>query len=137
MKTDWNEIVIAVEARAQGRCEYCRMHQALQGATFHVEHIRPRSRGGSLGLDNLAWCCPSCNLHKSDRVEAPDPDSGRMTPLFNPRAQNWREHFYWDRFRLMARTPTGRATLQTLDLNHPRRLLVRRAESRFSLFPPD
>ena len=132
-----NEIAVAVEARAQGRCEYCRMHQALQGATFHVEHIQPRSRGGSSELHNLAWCCPSCNLHKSDRVEAPDPDTGRTVPLFNPRTQNWREHFYWDRFRMMARTPMGRAILQTLDLNHPRRLLVRRAEARFSLFPPE
>lgn len=28
-----------VRRRAQGRCEYCRMSQALQGATFHIEHI--------------------------------------------------------------------------------------------------
>lgn len=35
------EIVREVEARAGRRCEYCRMHQALQGATFHVEHIIP------------------------------------------------------------------------------------------------
>jgi hypothetical protein len=35
-----------VETRTGGRCEYCRMHQALQGATFHLEHILPQSRGG-------------------------------------------------------------------------------------------
>jgi 5-methylcytosine-specific restriction endonuclease McrA len=58
-----------VEARAAGRCEYCRMHQSLQGATFHVEHIVPRSRGGPAQLDNLAWACPSCNLRKANRAE--------------------------------------------------------------------
>jgi 5-methylcytosine-specific restriction endonuclease McrA len=58
-----------VEARARERCEYCRMHQSLQGATFHVEHIMPRARGGLTQLDNLAWACPSCNLHKSNRTD--------------------------------------------------------------------
>ena len=33
------EIALQVEARAASRCEYCGMHQALQGGTFHVEHI--------------------------------------------------------------------------------------------------
>ena len=45
------------------------MHQSLQGATFHVEHIVPRCLGGLSKLENLAWACPSCNLHKSNRVE--------------------------------------------------------------------
>jgi hypothetical protein len=41
--SSWAETVRQVEDRAQQRCEYCRMHQALQGATFHVEHIVPSS----------------------------------------------------------------------------------------------
>lgn len=49
----WAEITRQVKARAEGHCEYCRMHQGLQGATFHVEHIRPGSRGGTSNLDNL------------------------------------------------------------------------------------
>jgi len=36
------------------------MHESLQGATFHVEHIVPRSAGGSDTMDNLALACPSC-----------------------------------------------------------------------------
>ena len=59
-----------VEDRAGGRCEYCRMHQSLQGATFHIEHIVPSSRGGFSEPDNLAGACPSCNLRKSDRIDA-------------------------------------------------------------------
>jgi len=31
--SSWSEIVVQVEARAASRCEYCRMHQALQGGT--------------------------------------------------------------------------------------------------------
>lgn len=132
----WEEAAVAVEARAGSRCEYCRMHGSLQGATFHVEHVVPRSRGGTSDLANLAWCCPSCNLHKSDRVEAADPADGTPAPLFNPRQQSWEEHFRWEGNRLLGRTPAGRATATALSLNHPRRLLIRQAEAHFGLFPP-
>jgi len=130
------EAMRAVGVRAGGRCEYCRMHQALQGATFHVEHIRPRSRGGSSDLDNLAWCCPGCNLHKADRVEARDPESDADAPLFHPRRDVWSEHFLWHDFSLVGRTPSARATIAARDLNHPRRELIRRAEGLFGWFPP-
>ena len=66
--TSWSEIERQVEQRAAGQCEYCQMHQSLQGATFHVEHIIPRSLGGRSEIENLAWACPSWNLHKSNRV---------------------------------------------------------------------
>jgi len=130
------EVVRLVCQRAEERCEYCRMHQSLQGATFHVEHIIPGSRGGSSDLDNLAWACPGCNLHKSDRIEVPDPDSSCLVRLFHPRADNWPEHFCWEDFRLVGRTPIGRATVFGLELNHPRRLRIRQAEVLFGLFPP-
>ncbi len=133
----WAETARLVETRAGQRCEYCRMHQALQGATFHVEHVVPSSRGGSDGQENLALACPSCNLHKSDRVEVPDPDSGATAPLFNPRRGNWSDHFRWNGCRVVGVTPVGRATVFALDLNHPRRLLIREAEEMFGLFPPE
>jgi hypothetical protein len=132
----WTQISRDVEVRAQQRCEYCRMHQALQGATFHVEHILPSSQGGPSDLANLAWACPSCNLHKSDRTLVPDPDSTLMVPLFHPRNDRWIDHFQWDGRRVLGRTPVGRATVFALDLNSPRRLLIRQAEELFGLFPP-
>ncbi|MFH1924635.1 MAG: HNH endonuclease signature motif containing protein [Planctomycetota bacterium] len=134
--TSWDEIRRQVRQRAAGRCEYCRMHQALQGATFHVEHVVPRSQGGASNLENLAWACPGCNLCKSNRVEVPDPETGQLVPLFNPRRDRWRDHFQWKDYRLVPRSPIGRATTVALDLNHPRRIRIRQAEARFDLFPP-
>ena len=134
--TSWQETLQLVEARAGGRCEYCCMHQALQGATFHVEHIIPSSRGGNSEPDNLAWACPGCNLRKSDLTEVPDPDSAGVVPLFNPRQQRWSEHFHWAGYQLVGLTPPGRATVLALDVNHSRRLLIRQAEELFGLFPP-
>ena len=112
------------------------MHQSLQGATFHVEHVTPSSKGGPTTLENLAWCCPSCNLHKADRTEGIDPDTAAVVPLFHPRRDRWGEHFNWDGTELVGHTPTARATIAALDLNGDRRQRIRMAEARFDLFPP-
>jgi hypothetical protein len=113
------------------------MHQSFQGATFHVEHVLPRAKGGPSDLDNLAWSCPTCNLHKSDRTEVIGPENATAVPLFNPRRDAWTEHFEWEGYRVVGKTPVCRASVLALDLNHPRRLLIRRAEQLFALFPPD
>ena len=134
--TSRRDIERQVEARAVGRCEYCRMYQSLQGATFHIEHVIPLSRGGHSQLENLAWACPSCNLHKANRLDAIDPDTGNRVPLFNPRSDYWDEHFRWDGYRIVGQTSIGRATVVALALNYPRRLQIRQAEELFDLFPP-
>jgi hypothetical protein len=113
------------------------MHEALQGATFHVEHVIPQSRGGRTVFENLAWACPGCNLHKADRVEVRDPESGRLISLFNPRTDLWRDHYEWSGYEISAFTATGRATIAALNLNHARRILIRRAEALFALFPAE
>ena len=136
MNTSWAETMRQVEERAGGRCEYCRMHQALQGATFHVEHVRPRAEGGSDDLDNLAWACPGCNLKKSDRQTILDPDTGALIPLFHPRVHIWSEHFSWSSYILVGLTTVGRTLIAAFDLNSERRQLIRRAEEQFGLFPP-
>jgi hypothetical protein len=135
--SSWVEISRLVETRAAGRCEYFRMHQALQGATFHIEHVIPSSRGGTSEEGNLAWACPGCNLRKSDRVEFLDPETGVDVPLFHPRKDHWPDHFCWEGYHLIGKTPPGRATILALDLNDARRLLIRCAEELFGLFPPE
>ena len=134
--TSWNEIGRQVERRARQRCEYCKMHQSLQGATFHIEHILPRSLGGTSVLDNLTWTCPSCNLHKSDRVVVQVAGETDAIRLFHPRRDRWIDHFQWEGYRAVARTLVGQTTIDLLQFNHERKLLIRRAEALFDLFPP-
>jgi 5-methylcytosine-specific restriction endonuclease McrA len=74
----------AIRLRAQERCQYCLMHERLQGATFHVEHVIPQSKGGESTLENLALACPGCNLHKADETRVPDPLTGEQVALFHP-----------------------------------------------------
>jgi hypothetical protein len=112
------------------------MHQSLQGATFHVEHIHPTAHGGSDELSNLALACPGCNLKKSDRREVCDPESGAMVSLFHPRTDRWEEHFRWEGYQIVGITSIGRALVASFDLNHLRRQRIRQAEEYFTLFPP-
>jgi hypothetical protein len=125
-----------VSDRAAGRCEYCLMHQTLQGATFHIEHIIPRSAGGTGHDSNLCLACPSCNLQKSSRISFLDVTTTEVMRLFHPRMDSWAENFEWSGFFMIGLTAIGRATIDALRLNAPRRLLIREAEGKFGLFPP-
>lgn len=137
MSVSWAERQRIVSDRAGQRCEYCQMYQDLQGAVFHVEHIVPKSVGGSDELDNLAWACPGCNLTKATRITALDPISGQEVRFFHPRQDQWREHVAGQGYQLVGLTPTGRALVAALNLNHERRVRIRHVEARFGLFPPE
>lgn len=131
------ELARAVLERAGDRCQYCLMDQALQGATFHIEHILPLSKGGQTHLANLALACPSCNLHKADQTAAIDPVTSAHVPLFHPLRQTWSDHFRFRGYQIEGLTPIGRATVAALDFKHPRRRDIRAAEERLGLYPPD
>lgn len=108
----------AVFARDGGSCQYCRLAQFGHGATFHIDHILPRSKGGPTSLDNLTLQCPNCSLHKADKIIAVDPDSGQSVALFHPLRQAWHEHFRLQKDGGCAGlTPVGRATVVALQMN--------------------
>lgn len=109
-----------VEARADGRCEYCQRYQDMIGETFfEVEHIVPRARGGLTVPHNLAFACRCCNLLKGDATEALDRRTGRRVPLFHPRRDRWGDRFRRsrDQVRIYGRTAIGRATVALLRFN--------------------
>jgi hypothetical protein len=108
-----------VRQRARLRCEYCHADERWQFVLFTIDHLVPRSAGGSDDEENLALACRNCNERRSNRSRAEDPVTGRIVPLFNPRLDRWADHFAWhvDRIRIVGLTPTGRATLVLLDMN--------------------
>jgi HNH endonuclease len=114
-----------VGARAGYRCEYCHLPEACVPVAFHMEHIVPRQHGGKNDTDNLAYACNRCNWHKGPNLTGIDPDSGQIVRLFDPRSQHWPDHFTWNGAALLGLTPTGRATVQVLQMNAPRRLRLR------------
>ena len=104
-----------------------------------MEHILPVIRGGATDEANLALSCAGCNGSKYDRVEAFDPISQTQALLYNPRRDDWREHFAWDAdyIHLVGLTPTGRATILALHLNRSGVLNLRGALFVLGLHPPE
>jgi hypothetical protein len=112
-----------VRKRAKDQCEYCRLSQQWQEATFHVDHVKPRSLGGKMTPGNLALACVSCSLRKSARAVANDPKTGKSVKLFNPRQDEWEDHFlFLPSYRIRGLTERGRATIKALGMN--RRVIV-------------
>src|ERR1044071_7303915 len=91
-------IPVALDRRvredARNRCGYCLSPQHLVMARLEIEHILPRAKGGSDDESNLWLSCPLCNGHKSDKTTGEDPYTGKAVPLFNPRQQDWWDHFF-------------------------------------------
>lgn len=96
--------------------------------SFSVDHVFPRSQGGETILDNLALACQGCNNHKYTKVEGTDSATGNSAPLYHPRSQRWRDHFVWneDFTLIIGLTPTGRVTVDTLQLNRENVVNLRR-----------
>lgn len=118
-----------VVLRAGDRCEYCRLAQKGQEATFHIDHILPKVASGRTTAENLALACVSCSLRKEARRSAIEPNTNRRVALFHPRRQLWRDHFRWEGFRIVGLTPTGRATVTALQMNRPLILAIREEEA--------
>ena len=116
-----------VPRRADFRCEYCLLSEALVTTPFQFDHIIARSHGGETTLENLAFACFHCNNFKGTNVAGVDPGSGEIVRLFHPRSAVRADHFRWDGERLVGLTAVGRVTIRTLRLNHPLRLAVRRS----------
>jgi 5-methylcytosine-specific restriction endonuclease McrA len=85
-----------VVVRANETCEYCKLPQCSQEATFHIDHIQPRADGGETTEANLALACVSCSLKKATRILALDPKTKKMVRLFHPREDRWSGHFRWN-----------------------------------------
>ena len=88
----------------------------------------PEASGGTSAEENLWLACPLCNSHKSDRQQATDPVTSISVQLFNPRFDIWDEHFEWVEAGtlIQGKTPEGRATVISLNMNHPDIVAARR-----------
>lgn len=115
-----------VRERAGGRCEYCRMHEDHDPFfTFPIDHVIAKQHGGGETPENLCLSCFRCNVHKGPNLASIDPETGVTAALFHPRRDGWNDHFHWEGLLLVGDTPTGRATVRCLAINHPDAVVLR------------
>ena len=134
----------SVRKRAKYLCEYCHSLELLSANRFTIDHLVPRSLGGSDDIDNLALACRRCNERRYNFVAGIDPETQEIVPIFNLRQQQWADHFIWtlDGTVIQGSTPIGRATCIRFDLNdmrYPGNDSIRQTRifwSRTGLHPP-
>jgi 5-methylcytosine-specific restriction endonuclease McrA len=98
-----------VLARDGNRCQYCARH--LPSHLLSVDHVMPRSRGGTTTWENLVCACVACNIRKGGRTPQEAkmklvrrPFKPKRNPLLllkldNPKYASWKtwlDGVYWD-----------------------------------------
>jgi len=123
---------------AGNRCGYCRASEILLATELVIDHILPESADGPTTRDNLWLVCTRCNQFKGSKTHATDPETGKVTALFNPRTQIWKEHLAWSRdgTRIIGLTACGRVTVKALHLNRELAILARRRWVSVGWHPP-
>jgi HNH endonuclease len=111
-----------VRERSNFLCEYCHSSEAGSTSVFTFDHILPQSLNGSDGEENLALACIRCNGRRYNFTTGIDPKTQTTQPLFNPRNDDWADHFIWsqDGTEIIGITLIGRATVHRLDMNDDR-----------------
>lgn len=76
-----------IYARDDSTCQYCgdRLHRS----ELNLDHVVPRSRGGSTAWDNVVCSCVACNLRKGGRT----PEEAGMRLLRHPTRPRWTPMF--------------------------------------------
>ncbi|MGB7709903.1 MAG: HNH endonuclease signature motif containing protein [Microcoleus sp.] len=125
-----------VTQRAGEQCEYCRFPQTASLFAFEMEHIIAEKHGSITVVENLALSCPCCNRFKGTDLGSIDPETRQLTPFFNPRVQQWSDHFRLEGGTIVPLTPVGRVTAKILQFNLLERILEREQLSSIGEYPP-
>jgi hypothetical protein len=125
-----------VISRAQNCCEYCLLPQESRLFKFEVDHIIAEKHRGATQEDNLCLSCLDCNRAKGSDFASFDPETGAVALLFNPRRDQWREHFRLNGAVIKPLTAQGRVTVFLLHLNDEVRIREWTALIEAERYPP-
>ncbi len=127
-----------VRRQARFRCGYCLTSETLIGMKMEFEHLIPIAANGETIEENLWLSCRRCNEFKGVQTHALDVETQETVAIFNPRTQNWNEHFRWNAegTEIIGITPIGRVTVSSLKLNNEIIVVSRRLWVSVGWFPP-
>lgn len=125
-----------VADRADRICEYCLIHEDDTFFGCEVDHVVSLKHSGSTQTENLAYACTFCNRHKGSDVASFSPKTGELVRFFNPRTDQWADHFRFDANRIEPITLVGEATARILKFNVSERILERETLIEMARYPP-
>ncbi|HQU61257.1 MAG TPA: hypothetical protein PLU64_18740 [Saprospiraceae bacterium] len=86
---------------------------------------------GKTESGNLAYCCLICNVNKGSDVATYLHEEDEYVPFFNPRRDDWNDHFYYQEGWIVPKTVIGKATALIFQFNRSdriqRRLLLEKS----------
>jgi hypothetical protein len=124
-----------VASRADGFCEYCRIHESDTHLGCQVDHILSEKHGGRTAAKNLAYACTFCNQAKGADIGSIATTTGEFVRFFNPRTDRWTDHFEINGVAIIPRTAIGEATVSILGFNNAERLLERETLMNVGRYP--
>jgi hypothetical protein len=130
------ELRQTIADRANLLCEYCLI---LEADTFYgceVDHVISLKHGGSSEPKNLAYACSLCNRAKGSDVGSVSMP-GEFTRFFNPRTDQWGEHFRLEGASIQPLTTIGKVTVRIFGFNDSARLHEREEMIRFGKYPSE
>ncbi len=105
-------------------CGYCGVREEDVGSELELDHFKPRSLDGGDELENLVYCCTTCNRIKGDFWA----DSTAEKRLLHPQQDDLTLHLRQESDGLLTGlTETGKFHLKRLRLNRPPLVALRRA----------
>lgn len=105
-------------------CGYCGVREEDAGSELELDHFKPRSLDGGDELENLVYCCTTCNRIKGDFWA----ESTTEKRLLHPQQDDLTQHLRQESDGLLTGlTETGKFHLKRLRLNRPPLIALRRA----------
>jgi hypothetical protein len=111
--------------RADNRCEYCLIREEDTFFGCEVDHVVSTKHGGATAEDNLAYACVVCNRRKGSDLGSLSRRTGELIRFFNPRRDEWADHFQLSGARIEPRTEAGEVTSIIFGFNDEERILER------------
>ena len=125
-----------VEKRAISHCEYCLIHEEDTYIGCEIDHIISIKHGGKNNDTNLAFSCLSCDRFKGTDIGSLT-EKAILTRFYNPRIDNWLEHFQIIGNMILGITDIGEVTVKILRINDEERLEEREYLQNMGLFPKE
>ena len=105
-------------------CGYCSVREEDAASELELDHFKPRSLDGGDELENLVYCCTTCNRIKGDFWAIPPTEKRILHPQNDDLTLHLRQE---PDGHLIGLTETGKFHLKRLRLNRPPLVALRRA----------